>query len=292
MLAIRPLLLIGIVWIGPPLFGQGVTVTETTILGDMDCFEVRTPAATYVYGKRGAGLARMLDRDGNDWVGYRHGGKAAGEYRGMPKCGQPTKFFHCGYGFGNYATDNPFESVVESRTDDLVRIRSRTVDGRNECVWDFHPSHATFTLVEIANPAYWFLYEGTPGGKLNPAGDAVIRPDGTRTTLDTPWNDDVEWALFTAVETDQAMLLVDHTRSPGPESYVAWPYEREPDGGFQQMTVFGFGRPDWKSPDQHSPPLTELPATFSVVWVDGGDGVDLRRAAEQAAERVTDRERS
>ena len=40
---------------------------------------------------------------------------ARGEYRGLPKCGQPTKFFHCGYGYGQYKTDNPFSSRVTVR---------------------------------------------------------------------------------------------------------------------------------------------------------------------------------
>ena len=89
-----------------------VRVSEVTIHGDMDCFRVETPTATYVYGKRGAGFASIVDKDGRDWVSYRPGGKARGEYRGLPKCGQPTKFFHCGYGYGQYKTENPFTSRV------------------------------------------------------------------------------------------------------------------------------------------------------------------------------------
>ena len=81
----------------------------------MDCFKVETPTATYLYGKRGAGFASILDKDGRDWVSYRPGGEARGEYRGLPKCGQPTKFFHCGYGYGQYKTDNPFSSRVTVR---------------------------------------------------------------------------------------------------------------------------------------------------------------------------------
>jgi CubicO group peptidase (beta-lactamase class C family) len=71
-----------------------VRVSEVTIHGGMDCFQVETPSATYVYGKKGAGFASILDKDGRDWISYRPGGKAKGEYRGLPKCGQPTKFFH------------------------------------------------------------------------------------------------------------------------------------------------------------------------------------------------------
>src|SRR5215470_13324503 len=87
-----------------------IHVSEVTLFGDMECFRVETPAATYLYGKRGAGFASILDPDGHDWISYRHGGKALGEYRGLPKCGQPVKFFHCGYGFGQYTNDNNFTS--------------------------------------------------------------------------------------------------------------------------------------------------------------------------------------
>src|SRR5262245_45971614 len=86
----------------PDVSGAGpvISISETNLFGDMDCFEIRTPHATYLYGKRGAGFASIRDREGHDWISYRHGGHAAGEYRGLPKCGQPTKYFHCGYGFG------------------------------------------------------------------------------------------------------------------------------------------------------------------------------------------------
>ena len=147
-----------------------VRVSEVTVHGDMDCFKVETPTATYVYGKRGAGFASILDKDGRDWVSYRPGGKARGEYRGLPKCGQPTKFFHCGYGYGQYKTDNPFTSRVTLRAADHVRIESETRDGRSACAWDFYADHATLTLLRIGQPTYWFLYEGTPGGKLDAEG--------------------------------------------------------------------------------------------------------------------------
>jgi hypothetical protein len=52
--------------------------------------------------------------------------------------------------------------------------------------------------------------------------------------------------------------------SPG-DSYVRWPYARDATGHENQMTVFGFGRPGWQSPDQHTPQLTGLPARFTIA---------------------------
>src|SRR6267142_1320819 len=101
------------VWLCAPANAAApVTVSEATLFGDLECFKIETPHATYLYGKRGAGFASILDHDGHDWISYRHGGKALGEYRGLPKCGQPTKYFHCGYGFGPYTNANPFITTV------------------------------------------------------------------------------------------------------------------------------------------------------------------------------------
>src|SRR5262245_20128336 len=154
-----------------------VRVSEVTLHRDMECFKIETPSATYFYGKRGAGFASILDRDGHDWISYRQGGKALGEYRGLPKCGQPVKYFHCGYGFGQYTNDNPFRSAAQVVAPDHVRVRSETRDGAAACQWDFFATHATMTLLRIPG-RYWFLYEGTPGGQLDVADDFVLRSDG------------------------------------------------------------------------------------------------------------------
>ncbi len=260
-----------------------VRVSEVTIHGDMDCFRVETPTATYVYGKRGAGFASILDKDGRDWVSYRPGDRARGEYRGLPKCGQPTKLFHCGYGYGQYKTDNPFSSRVTAQEAEHARIESETRDGKSACVWDFYPDHATMSLLRIGAPTYWFLYEGTPGGRLDAKDDFVIRPDGTRTTLDEPWSQVVPWVCFGAAETPVGLVLVNH-QGPEPgqvDSYVSWPFAREQDGSFQDMTVFGFGRKGYKELVQHVPDLKGLPARLSIAFVNRADDATARATCER-----------
>jgi hypothetical protein len=261
----------------------GVRVSEVTIHGDMDCFKVETPTAIYVYGKRGAGFASILDKDGRDWVSYRPGGQARGEYRRLPKCGQPTKFFHCGYGYGRYTTDNPFTSRITAREDDHARIESETRDGRSACAWDFYTDHATLTLLRIGQPTFWFLYEGTPGGKLDVTEDFVIRPDGRRTTLDQPWSQVVPWVCFGAAESPTGLILVNHQRPETAEvdSYISWPFRRESDGSFQDMTVFGFGRKGYKELVQHVPDLKRLPAHFSIGFIERADFATARAACKR-----------
>ena len=257
-------------------------VSEVTLFGDMDCYKIETPTATYLYGKRGAGFASILDPSGHDWISYRHGGKALGEYRGLPKCGQPVKYFHCGYGYGQYTNTNWFTSTILERSPRHIRIRSETQGGDSACVWDFYPNSATMNLERIGNPTYWFLYEGTPGGGLDPADDFVLRPDGIRTALTEPWTGSVSWVCFGAMESRHGLLLINQQNpEPGqPDSYVSWPYRPEPDGSLNQMTVFGFGRPGWQDPKQHTPPLNRLPARFTIAVTPNTDYEAVRRLAE------------
>ncbi len=253
--------------------GAVVRVSETTIHGDMDCFRIETPTATYLYGKRGAGFASIIDNDGRDWISYRPGGEARGEYRGLPKCGQPTKFFHCGYGYGQYKTDNPFTSRVTARDSHHMRIESATRDAKSACLWDFYDDHATMTLLRIDLPTFWFLYEGTPGGKLDAEHDFAILPDGCRKTLDQPWTQVLPWVCFGSASSSAGLVCVNH-QDPEPaeaDSYVAWPFVRKDDGSFRDMTVFGFGRKGHEKLIQHIPDLRRLPARYSIAVIKKSD---------------------
>lgn len=258
-----------------------VRVSDTVLFGDMDCFKIETPTATYLYGKIGAGFASIIDRDGRDWISYAHGNLSAGEYRGLPKCGQPTKYFHCGYGFDQYKTENTFVSTVTVRTPGHVRIASVTKNNDAACTWDFYPTHATFTLEKIPGGRYWFIYEGTPGGAVDPA-DTVIRPRGQRTPITRPWEEPaVPWAAFAASESSHALLLVDHQNDEVAVSHVTWPYTPTPKEPAPLMTVFGFGRPAWDDPRQHTPPLSRLPAKYSIALTSTTDDAALAQQAKE-----------
>ena len=165
-----------------------------------------------------------------------------------------------------------------------VRIESETRDGKSACRWDFYPDHATLTLLRIDLPTFWFLYEGTPGGKLDAEEDFVIRPDGQKTTLDHAWSQVVPWVCFGASETPVGFVLVNH-QDPEPgevDSYVSWPFRKdEADGSFRDMTVFGFGRKGHEQLIQHVPDLKRLPARFSIGFVDRADYATARAACER-----------
>ena len=249
-------------------------VSETTLFGDMECFRVETPAATYLFGKRGAGFASIIDPAGHDWISYKHGGLALGEYRGLPKCGQPIKYFHCGYGFGQYANDNWFTSIVAAKEAAHLRIHSETKNGDASGDWDFFPTYATFTLTRCGNEGFWFLYEGTPDGELKPEEDFALRPGGKRTPLSEPWAEVTPWVAFGAKNAQYALVCINHQNDSPVDSYVAWPYKAGPDGGLNQMAVFGFGRPGWTDPKQHTPQMQTFPARFT-------DRPDARRGSRR-----------
>ena len=238
-----------------------VRVSEVTVHGDMDCFQVETPTATYVYGKRGAGFASIIDKDGRDWVSYRPGDKARGEYRGLPKCGQPTKFFHCGYGYGQYKTDNPFSSRVTVRRAEPRPHRVR--DARRQVRLHVGLLPGPRDVDALCGSTCRRSGSSTKGHRGASSTPRRLRhpPRRPKTTLDQPWSQVVPWVCFGAAETPVGLRLVNH-QDPEPgevDSYVSWPFEETDDGSFQDMTVFGFGRKGLQGAGR-ARPRSEAPA--------------------------------
>jgi hypothetical protein len=260
-----------------------VRVSETTLPGDLECFRIETPAATYYYGKRGAGFARILDPQGRDWIGHRPGGKAEGEFRGLPKSTPAGGFFHCDYGARAPQAANPFVSTVSGSETGRVRISSETTQGDAACDWDFFPTHATLTLRKVPGGKYWFTYEGAPGGGFDLAEDFTLRPDGRRAPLSESWTGTVPWVLVGAKESPHGLLLVNHQTGSPVDSYTPFPYQLNEKQPAHQMAVLGFGRSSWQdAPRKHVPQFTQLPARFSVAVT----GMATAEAAETALCRI------
>jgi hypothetical protein len=57
-----------------------------TSAGNLACYIIKSPVATYYFEKLGAGLSSMIDTKGNDWLSFKPdaGSKEAGEFRGFP----------------------------------------------------------------------------------------------------------------------------------------------------------------------------------------------------------------
>ena len=216
-----------------------VRLTEDVTLPSapgLPMFKIATPIATYYLERSGAGLASMIDRDGNDWISFRSepGSRAGGEFRGFPNAVHQSA--------GNYfhpLNQNTGAAIVkvEHVGRDRVTISAVSENGRWACRYDFFPTHCTFTMTQMSSEhRYWVLYEGTPGGTY----------------------DDTDWWMTSAVQERQPMTLTHEGDIPAPE-WIAFGDQKlervlfllhheddnHPDKFYQmgrQMTVFGFGR--------------------------------------------------
>ena len=228
----------------PPL----VTVTDNVLHEEQESYRIDTPAAAYLYHKLGGGFASMIDVDGADWLSYHPWGGSDGKFRGIPNLAYPESNFHPG--------NTESTSRIIARGPLRATIRSQTNDGEWACQWDIYPSFARLTVLRAGHP-YWFLYEGTPGGKLDEAGDWLVRAPGIRASAAERWDERLpapRWIYFGAAGTNRALYLVHHEDDGETDSY--WPME-------QNMTVFGFGRRGLAGS------LTRAPARFTAGFAEG-----------------------
>jgi hypothetical protein len=207
------------------VFGGPLSVSDTLLHGQAT-FKITTPSARYYYQKQSAAFAWVIDKDGNDWVGYRPGGEDAGEYRGIPNLG--NNFGHPGLS-GSAASTS---TLVQD--DDKVTITSTRNDGAWKCTWDIYATHATMTLLK-AGGNFWVLYEGTPFGAFEPARQYSVRSDGTRRALSENWSEQMpspQWIYFGENNRKRVLFYALHKGDALFDMYF-------PMGA---MTVFGFSR--------------------------------------------------
>jgi hypothetical protein len=225
-------------------------------------FEIATPPATYFYHKEGAGFAGMRDRGGAEWIGYRPGGRSAGEFRGIPNLG---KFAHPGY-----TGETGSKSHIESAGPLRLRIHSVRHDGKYAARWDIYPGYARMRVLKNAEP-YWFLYEGTPAGKLDLATAYQVHANGLRRPVTEAWSGDLpgpEWVYFGDETSPRVLYVVKHADDDAPDQF--WQMEGN-------MTVFGFGR-EYRCCRQY----LDGPAEFTVGFAESTTFEDVARAIDSA----------
>jgi hypothetical protein len=223
--------------------------------------------AIYYYHKTGAGFASLEDRDGNDWLSYNPGvdqksqSGSGGKYRGTPNMGHPEGYCHP----GNDVSDTSIISTGPIK----VTLESQSQDGKMNCRWDIFGHYARMTVLEMRLP-YWFLYEGTPGGKLDMQTDRCIRVRGEEcivTGVDEKWQGDIqtseglEWLAFTDPPLGRSLYLAHHEDDEAIDSY--WPMNEE-------MTVFGFGRLGINKY------MRLIPAHFTIGLIDSTDSNQIK----------------
>jgi hypothetical protein len=209
-----------------------------------ESLKITTARATYVYHKEGGGFASVFDRDGNDWLSYRPGNGSAGEFRGIPNMGT---FGHPGYEGEKGCVTRVIEKAAQR-----VVFESESRNAKWKWRWEVTPERATMTMLR-AGGSYWFLYEGTPGGKLELDNDWWMTSSGRKRKLDETWNDDLpgpEWVAFVDEKLGRALWVSQHSDDGANDQF--WQMEGN-------MTVWGFGR-QYRCCEKY---LTEAPAMFS-----------------------------
>jgi len=216
-----------------------------------DSYQVTTAGATYFYHKLGAGFSSLVDADGNDWIDYHPTGGALGNFRGIPNLTYTEGYFHPGIttAVSNVIAHGPLRAAFESVSPDgLWRIR-----------WDIFPDFARMTVLD-ADAAFWFMYEGAPGGSLDLVTDLLVRADGTTTQATQKWDTDLageEWLYVADTVIGRSLFLAHHEDDAALDSY--WPFG-------SKMTVLGFGRTAEGEP--LAPLMTGAPQTFSFGLMD------------------------
>ena len=208
----------------------------------------------------------MIDRDGNDWIGFhpQHGTGAAGEYRGFPNAvfKEAGSYFHA----RNKGTD-PCVTIVEEESPDRIVISALSSNGMWAGNYTFTNSNCTFTMTKKpADRKYWVLYEGTPGGEYDDTDWWMTSREKTKSPLTKPHEGDIpgaEWIAFGDLKLDRSLVL-HHLED---DDFTDRFYQME-----KKMTVFGFGR------DGMTKHLDTAPQSFSIGFIESVDHTRIKNA--------------
>jgi len=134
----------------------------TSTYEERNHYVVKTFAATYYLDMAGGGFSRIIDNQGNDWVGYKNNpwGKypesAASAFRGVP---------NLVHGGSDSGAGHPGHDKCSSQLIGKNKILVKSLSGLWEWQYTFFDNYVILDVLKTdQNRTYWFLYEGTPGG--------------------------------------------------------------------------------------------------------------------------------
>lgn len=262
--ALSWLALLGLLTPGPLSALADVTLSETEH-GGLSHFKITTPAATYFLEKTGGGLARMLDRDGNDWLSFdpQPSSGAGGEFRGFPNAvhQQAGNYFHP----RNQATDE-CSLKVEHSTPQRVTISAMSSNGLWACRYEFLPGCCVFTMTKMPQGKnYWVLYEGTPGGQFDASDWWMTSAVKSPQPMSQNHDGDIpgpEWIAFGDAKLKRTLFLLHPEDDTHPDRFYAMQ---------SKMTVFGFGR---AGIDKF---LDRAPQSFAIGFLEATDHTEISR---------------
>lgn len=229
----------------------GLILTDNVTWQGLPSYKIDTAGGSLYYQKPSGGFAAFIDRDGKDWLGYKPGGGGAGEYRGIPNAKED------GEG-GLHPGATNMTSTLVSQGPLKITISTVLNDGSWAGFYEIYMNYTRFTITK-ASHAYWFLYEGTPGGTIDVGSDYMILSDGSKHMAGPGHDQDIpapEWAYFADGVLNRS-LWVGHPEDDNlNETY--WILDNA-------MHVFGFGR------EGATPVMNSLPGTMLFGMVESRD---------------------
>lgn len=207
-------------------------------------FKLKTNNGTFFIHKPGGGVSSYNDVDGIDWVSWNNAAGSAGKFRGIPNAvGGSNSGFHPGNGTmeGTVLSTGPIKTTLYFR---LKSPGSCNIQ-RWEGTFEIYPNYTTFTMLRACISSalgykFWLLYEGTPGGLLEPTKDFVVFSNGSQINTGQTRDGDLpneEWAFVADPDSGaagRAMYLINHTDDTQNDTYFP--------STANDMTILGFGR--------------------------------------------------
>jgi uncharacterized repeat protein (TIGR02543 family) len=238
--------------------------------GSQSSYKIDTAAGTYYYQKQAAAFSSLDDTNGNDWISYSGAFSSGfgGEFRGIPNLVFPANggHFHPGKKSSNSCviSSGPLKATIYS-------VYKQGTKDRIRATWEIFPTYARMTVLQVIFD-YWFLYEGTPGGQLNPSTDFIVRADGTQTLASQAWStvlDPEQWAFAADPGVNRSLFVAQHGIDDKTDSYGT---------GQGLMTVLGMGRKG----NDYQLLKDAVPQSFSIGLIDTtayNDAAPLVRSA-------------
>lgn len=265
-----------------------------TSLHDRTHYRVVTPSATYLLDSASGGLSSMIDRGGNDWIAYRpepwgqYPASAASAYRGIPNLVFRGPFD----GAGHPGHDGVVSDVVGAR-----QIRCHTPGGPWAWTWTFEPEYARLDVTGVSDTsAYWFLYEGPPAGRYDPALTYYATDETTPAFAQFDHLDHYrgheevarrDWYYFGRDGVERTLEMIQLTPDEVVDHYSLLGNDTVGIGSADGMIVAGFGRAPGAKPA-----LTE-PNSFVIRFTEGAGSTAEAYARKRAditalSRRLTD----
>lgn len=235
------------------------------------CFIIETASAKYYFQQESGGFSSIHDREGIDWINFKatsYGmpGDAGGTLRGIPNMVWPDNIGHPGY--------KKVKSVLEE--DNKITSSSSKRLWQWQC--SFFDDNIRFDVIKTPpKRQYWFLYQGTQGGRFAPY-DSFWGTDKHGRRHDTPichkgdpppFHDYWKAVYFGLKDVPRVLyIIINEEKAPyNLYSYMGSADEslKAPDG----MTVFGFGRGPGPKP------LLEGQTSFIMGFLETTDHEDI-----------------